>query len=258
LLGQTGINVTISGSFNTTAPSVGAGSGIAVSGVTESADGTQIAAKFDIAATASVGNHDVKVSDSGGTSNAAKFTVNPRTAILTVSFNGSKTPGDNLIYGTGTQTCTEILGEADCSRKGFWVWNVEVQVTVNDDAASWTVGQVGVGRAKGFTVNPSGPPLSFDEPLSFPDDAPAPAFLQQIPGQKTIFWIDAPGHRITHTSIPIDSMTEVENFTSTVCSTIVTNSCFSVNWFLKLVVDASGRLDFSSSAAGMGTASLNF
>ena len=55
------------------------------------------------------------------------------------------------------------------------------------------------------------------------------AAVQQPAGQKEIFWIDAPGHRYTYgTNEPIDSVTQVQNFTSKVCSIVNIGACFEV------------------------------
>jgi hypothetical protein len=73
---------------------------------------------------------------------------------------------------------------------------------------------------------------SFDQPLNVLDDNPSSTFVQQPSGQKTIFWIDAPGHGYTlATAEP---------------------------WYFKLVVSPGAKLDTTNSKAALGTASTNF
>jgi len=261
-LGDNTLGVTLMGTFNGTPPNptITAGTGITVSGVQEDpVNMNQITASFNISTTAPTGAHSVKVNDSGGSSGSVTFTVNARTATITVHFTGSKTAGDSLTFPTGSsQTCSQGLGLQNCPAQGTWVWNLEVQGTVNDDASQWNVHQSYTGRAKGFTKDSSGNLLSFDDSLNVPTDDPDPSFVQQTAGQKSIFWIDAPGHRTDRSGVPIDSLTQVQNFTSTVCSSVVTTSCASVNWYLKLVVTAGGNLDTTNSATGFGSLSTNF
>jgi hypothetical protein len=120
------------------------------------------------------------------------------------------------------------------------------------------VSQVLASRTKGFTKDSSGNLVAFDDQTAQADDTPESSFVQQTAGQKTIFWIDGPGHFTNRSGIPIDSMTEIENFTSTVCNKITTSVCTSVNWYVKIVVDPGSKLDFTNSAAGFGNLSLSF
>ena len=136
---------------------------------------------------------------------------------------------------------------------------MEIQGNVSDDASKWTVQQSFTGRKKGFWKDSSGVLHSFDVTLNVPDDSPSSGFVQQPSGQKTIFWIDAPGHRyLLAAGEPIDSMTQVENFTSTVCSTTSSGTCVSRTWYFKLVVNPGSVLDTANSTAAYGTLSTNF
>jgi hypothetical protein len=166
----------------------------------------------------------------------AQVKVNPA-ATVTLKFTGSKSSGDNLKFTPGTQSCSENLGLLNCTTKGFWVWNVEIRADVTDDASKWTAKQSYTGRKKGFWKDSAGVLHSFDQSLGMPDDNPGSGFVQQTAGQKVVFWIDAPGHGYNlATAQPIDSITQVENFTSTVCSTVTPSACYTQNWYFKLVV----------------------
>lgn len=95
--------------------------------------------------------------------------------------------------------------------------------------------------------------------LSVPDDNPDSTFVQKTAGQKVVFWIDAPGHLYNLLPAePIDSLTQVLNFTSTVCSTVTPSACYSQNWYFKLVVKPGKVLDTVNSKAALGSASTNF
>jgi hypothetical protein len=146
----------------------------------------------------------------------------------------------------------------NCPGPGTWVWNVEIQATVSDDASNWTTAQSYTGRAKGNWKDSQGVLHAFDDSLSVPNDNPGAQFVQQPSGQKVIFWIDAPGYGYERLGQPIDSVTQVENFTSTVCSKSNTSVCFSKTWFVKIVVNSGAVLDTTKSQAGFGSASTNF
>jgi hypothetical protein len=182
-------------------------------------------------------------------------------ATITVHFTGSKTvgtPGDGLTFPSNS-TCSQNLGLFNCTGPGAWVWNVEIQANVSDDASKWTTRQSYTGRSKGNWKDSSGVLHAFDDPLNVPNDNPLSGFVQQTSGTTVIFWIDAPGHYYNYgTSGPIDSLTQVQNFTSTVCSTVNPNICSSKAWYLKLVVKPGAVLDATNSAAAFGTASTNF
>jgi len=166
---------------------------------------------------------------------------------------GPKTPGDNLTF----PFCSQSLGRFECS--AGWFWNVEVQAKVPDDASKWTISQSLSGRKKGFSWDSSGVLRSFGGPISMPIDTPDPPFIQQPSGQKIIFWIDGPGHfRRDDNGQLIDSVTQVENFTSTICSTVTAGTCFSRKWHFKLVVNPGAQLDTTNSKAGYGSLSTHF
>jgi hypothetical protein len=179
-------------------------------------------------------------------------------ATITVHFTGAKTTGDSLTFPS-SQTCSQNLGLLNCSGPATWVWNVEIAAGVTDDASKWTTKQSYTGRQKGNWKDSQGILHAFDDPLNMPNDNPSSSFVQQPAGQTAIFWIDAPGHRYTYgVNEPIDSLTQVENFTSTVCSTVNTSACFSATWYLKLVVKPGAVLDTTNSQAAFGSASTNF
>jgi len=48
-------------------------------------------------------------------------------------------------------------------------------------------------------------------------------------------------------------MTDKKNYTSAICSKANPNTCYSVQWYIKIVVKAGAILDTSNSAAGFGT-----
>lgn len=178
----------------------------------------------------------------------------PPTVTVTIAFTGSKSSGDNLSFGNDSLDCSESLGLQNCP--GAWLWNIEGRGVVSDDASKWTVKQSHTGRAEGYYKDSNGNLQSFDDTLNHPDDGPDPAFLQQPSGQTTIFWIDGPGYGKEYTNgDPIDSVTQVENFTTTFCSTTVTTDCSSKQWYVKIVVKPGAQLDTADSAAGYGSVS---
>lgn len=184
-------------------------------------------------------------------------------ATITVHFTGTKTqgtPGDTLVFQQpGSVACSESLGLFNCSNTSAWLWNVEGEAVVSDVSSNWTVKQGYTGRKKGFWKDSSNTLHNFDDPLNVPNDNPSSSAVLRVSGQKLVFWIDDPGHFYTYTNgFPVDSMTQVQNFTSTVCSTVINTACFSTNWYLKLVVDPGASLDRSNSIAANGTASTNF
>jgi hypothetical protein len=129
---------------------------------------------------------------------------------------------------------------------------------VSDDASEWTVHQSYTGRSKGYYKDSNGVLQSFDDSLNVSDDGPSSSFLQQPSGQEKIYWIDGPGYRYTRSGYSIDSMTQVQNFTTQFCSTTTQNDCSSTNWYVKLVVKSGGVLDTTNSQANTGSASTNF
>ncbi len=181
----------------------------------------------------------------------------PTVTSLTVHFTGSKSSEDLLSFPTtppaDSQTCSQNLGgpincPAALNGTGTWVWNVEIAATVTNDASKWraqqAVGTLGSGRWRdsqgglhtfgGFTNKPC-----FNDN---PCDDLLPTVTQQARGQKLIFWLDAPGstHYADYPGLtePIDSLTQVQNFISSVCNRA--NICAGVNWSLKLVIDPGG------------------
>jgi len=223
---------------------------------------TQIDATLVIPAnTSSQGVQPLTVTNTGNnqSSQGNTFTVKARTATITIKLTGTKTPGDNLSFVGSNSACSENLGLQDCrATKGAWAWAVEVQANVNDDASKWLVSQSFTTRTKGFTKDSAGNLTAFDDPTPLGDDTPSASFIQQPSGQTVLFWIDAPGHRTNRLSVPIDSMTEVENITSTVCNRVMPTVCSSVNWYVKLIVNPGAVLDTTSSTAGLGSLPLNF
>jgi hypothetical protein len=163
------------------------------------------------------------------------------------------------IDNSSNRTCSQNLGLFNCSGPGTWVWNVEIAANVSDDASKWTTKQSYTGRKKGNWKDSQGVLHAFDDSLNVPNDNPSSGFVQQTAGFKPIFWIDAPGHGYNYgTNEPVDSVTQVQNFTSTVCSTVNTSACFSVTWYLKLVVKPGAVLDTTNSQAAFGSPSTNF
>jgi len=175
-------------------------------------------------------------------------------AALSMKFSGSKTTGDNLTFPSyvGSQT----LGLRNAS--SYWLYSVEGTASVSDDAGNWTVHQSYTGRKKGYYRDGSGTLHAFDVSLSVPDDGPDASFVQQTAGQKTIFWIDSPGLNKNYSGYPIDSVTQVQNFTLKVCTKANSNACSQLTWYFKLVVNSGGVLDTTNSTASTGSAPTNF
>ncbi|HLK03908.1 MAG TPA: hypothetical protein VKT53_05665 [Candidatus Acidoferrum sp.] len=222
------------------------------------------------------GSDPIYVADfcsSGGTSCPVQYfpsgSAPGQVAVITVHFNGNLTPGDNLSFSNVAQTCSSTLGLKDCSTKfpSTWVWNVEIEADVSDDATNYTVSQGIAGLSKGFYRASNGSLQSFSasDNKPAPQDSPPSAVLQQVTGQKVIFWLDAPGRGTIYADPnnsantgPIDSMTQVKNFTSSICSKTSSGTCWSVNWYTKIVVKSGGILDTTNSSAGLGSLSLSF
>jgi len=177
----------------------------------------------------------------------------------------SLTSGDNLSFSQVAQTCSLTLGLKDChaAYPSTWVWNVEIEADVFDDAGNYTVGQGLTGQTTGLYKASDGSLKSFSTSTNkpVPQDVIPSAVLQQVAGQKVIFWLDAPGRGTIYTDPknsantgPIDSMTDVKNFTSQICSKNNPANCWPVNWYIKIVVRQGAILDFANSSAGFGTA----
>ncbi|MGO9323783.1 MAG: IPT/TIG domain-containing protein [Terracidiphilus sp.] len=178
------------------------------------------------------------------------------TASVSIDFTGSKTSGDMLSFAISSTDCSESLGLQNCS--SAWEWNIEGKGVVSDDASNWTVQQSYTGLAKGYYKDSGGNLTSFSIQLNVPNDGPQFVYLQQPSGQKTIYWIDGPGSRNTNGGSSVDSVTQVQNFTTKFCSTTTSNDCYSITWYLKLVVDPGSHLDAAKSSAGLGSTSTNF
>lgn len=188
-------------------------------------------------------------------------TVSSPTVTITIGFSGPKSTDDALMFSSEPYECSEVLGLHNCGTS--WEWNIEGKGVVSDDSMHWTVNQSIVnGLAKGYyRVPPNGTLQSFSQTISAGPDGPtSPDFLQQTPGNMNIYWIDAPGAKQSSVpnGYPVDSLTQVVNFTTKFCSTVVLSDCQSVNWYEKLVVKSGGVLDFTNSNAGLGSASLSF
>jgi len=85
-------------------------------------------------------------------------------------------------------------------------------------------------------------------------------FVQQLPGQKLIFWLDNPADsqfedRLNHTK-PVGSITRVSNLVSSVCNPA--RVCWKVERFVKIVVDPGAALNRQESRAGYGSIAANF
>jgi hypothetical protein len=128
----------------------------------------------------------------------------------------------------------------------------------------WTVTQsVTSGANQGYYKNSSGTLVSFGGPIKTTDLMDS-SVVQATAGQTTIYWIDGPGHTTTYQNpidgqiYPIDSITQVQNLTTTFCSSSHPSDCNSINWYSKLVVDPGAKLDTAQSASGLGSASTTF
>ena len=178
------------------------------------------------------------------------------TAVITLSFTGPKTAGDNLRFEDTITACGESLGPHDCTAKSVWSWNFEGKITVNDDASYWTLHQsLDNFRSKGYCYS-NGVLQSFDDVGSNPNDGPS--VLQLTPYQAVGFWIDSPGHRYTRAGCTIDQLIQVQNFSTNVCSTKTPTACYTATWYVKTVVTTGGHYDTNSSTAGLGSMSTNF
>jgi IPT/TIG domain/Glucodextranase, domain B len=190
---------------------------------------------------------------------------------FTVNFTGSLSGADALGFNL-TETCNDTqaglsqqaLGLHNCSLapQYDWVWNVEIVATVSDDASKWIFSQSLAEERTGTGLNSQGQSVPFSEWHSRgcvknePCDNPPPGYVQQLPGQKTIFALDEPGS-YTWTFIPtlssyegaIITMNSVQNFTSGVCNRA--NLCAGINWFLNLVI-SGGQLDRDATNANLG------
>jgi len=127
--------------------------------------------------------------------------------------------------------------------------------TVSDDASKWTAKQFYTATNSGNWKDPEGELHAFGTfqalTMDFID------LLQQVSGQKAIFWLDSPGHSYFADypvdQEPIDSIGQVEQFTSEVCNRF--DICTHVNWFVDLTVDPGAILDTVQTQAGLGSES---
>jgi hypothetical protein len=172
-------------------------------------------------------------------------------ATLSIKFTDKKSPDDKLTFPK-KRACSEELGLFDCSANRMWVWSVEIEGDVKDDASQWDVSQSFTGQKKGVVKTTSGSSVKFDKALNEPDDNPLSDFVQQNSGAKKIFWIDSPGHQYDLDANKFDSVTQVQNFVSKICSKTSAKTCTELKWSVKIVVNPGQKLDTKASAAGLG------
>ena len=177
-------------------------------------------------------------------------------AKLSIKTTGTKSADDKLNFPMKT-TCSQDLGLHDCSANQFWLWNVEIAGDVTDDAAQWTVSQSSTGRRKGVVKPTAGKDVPFDSKINQPNDNPDPSFVQQKAGEKRLFWLDGPGHAYNLDADKFDSVTQVRNFVSKICSKTDAKTCAELKWFVKIVVQPGQKLDTKASKAGVGTESTD-
>jgi hypothetical protein len=190
----------------------------------------------------------------------ATGTVTAPTAAITVKFSGSKSSGENLSFPSGTSCSQNLGGPLTCTSDTIptWQWNVEVSAVVSDDASKWTVTQtIDSGRNKGNYTDSSAFDTSFSTACP-PCDGPQSNVLQQPSGQTEIYYLDGPGPFIVVLGKNVDSTTWAANFTSHFCSTTVSNTCYTQQWYVKIIVLPGALLDTTNSQAAVGTTSTNF
>jgi hypothetical protein len=184
-----------------------------------------------------------------------------------INFTGSKTPGDMLMFSNSSVDCSESLGRTDCtSSTGYWLWNLEGNAKVYDDASNWTVTVSLQYKYKGYyrDANNNLQPFSCSE--SNPTDGPKAGFLQQPSGQTSIFYLDGPGpyyginpsNQCLIGSSPIDSITDVFNFQVNFTDKTDSTLTRTVYYYVKIIVNPGGILDTTNSTAAYGNVSLNF
>jgi hypothetical protein len=185
-----------------------------------------------------------------------------------INFAGPKTPGDNLLFDNGQNTCSESLGLKDCtSTSGYWLWNLEGNGRVYNDASKWTVAVSVEYHFRGLYRDSNNQLRPFSCTTPFHPDGPRPTFLQQAAGQNSIFYLDAPGPYFREDpsdqcqggpNFPlIDSETFVFNFQVDFKSKLSTFHK-TVYYFVKTVIAPGGVLDTAKSQAGYGNLPLNF
>jgi hypothetical protein len=144
-----------------------------------------------------------------------------------------------------------------------------VNAAVTDDASLWIISQtLDSGRSKGIDII-NNVPTPFDRPIPpCPEtgdvppcpDGPVRVNLQQVLGQRNIFYIDAPGPYSFFAPLNLtrDSVTSVQNFTVHLKRLGETRDAFTLQWYVKIVVNAGGSLDMTNSTAGLGHISTDF
>jgi hypothetical protein len=136
---------------------------------------------------------------------------------------------------------------------------------VYNDASKWTVAVSVEFHFRGFYRDNNNQLRPFSCTTPFHPDGPRPTFLQQPTGQKSIFYLDAPGPCFGEDPSDlcnggpnlIDSETFVFNFQVDFKSQL---SSFhkTVYYFVKTVIAPGGVLDTAKSQAGYGNVPLNF
>ena len=185
---------------------------------------------------------------------------------IKINFAGSKTPGDNLLFADGQHTCSEGLGLKDCtSTSGYRLWNLEGNGRVYNDASEWTVAVSVEYHFRGLYHDNNNRLQPFSCTTPFQPDGPLLTFLQQPAGQKSIFYLDAPGPYFGEDPSDlclggpnlIDSETFVFNFQVDFKSKL---SSFhkTVYYFVQTVIAPDGILDTAKSRADYGNLSLDF
>jgi hypothetical protein len=181
----------------------------------------------------------------------------------------NKTPGDGLLFANAQNTCSETLGLKDCtSTSKYWLWNLEGNAHVYNDASQWNTNVEAEYHFRGLSRDSSNNLHPFTCTTEFAPDGPKPTFLQQIAGQKSIFYLDAPGPYSTNDPTdqclgggpqaqPIDSMTFVYNFTVTFSSKL-SSYHKTVYYYVKFVIFPGGVLDTVKSHLDYGNLPLNF
>jgi hypothetical protein len=183
----------------------------------------------------------------------------------------NKTSGDNLKFikqtVQGVVECSESLGPINCSQQSptpsdRWILNFEGNGRVYDDASKWTVAQsIDTVHFSGLYTNINNGLSPFN--CTYPgnnDDGPSSDYLQQTPGQKSIFYIDGPGPT-THVSFsnpcnvgfqPVDSMTWWANF-KVKFTNLPTNNSKTLYFYVKIVVNPGRQLDITKSIGKYGS-----
>jgi len=185
---------------------------------------------------------------------------------IKVNFTGSKTPDDNLSFLKASAPCSETLGLKDCSLDtGYWLWNLELNARVYDDASNWTVFRTDQFRVTGLYVDDNINLQPFSCSFSNPNDGPSADYLQNPTGQKSIFAIDAPGSfhdvdpddQCLEGASPVYSETVIFNFQVNLANKI-THYHHKIYYFVKIVIGGPHQLDRTNSKADYGNVSLKF